>query len=75
MNKNLISPILIILAIGTFFTFTRGRIDELKTISASNANYLQAIKNSEDLIKTRDTVLADYNSLSANDKDRLNKMI
>ena len=75
MNRNLIPPILIILAVGIFFTFTRGRIDELKTISATNSSYLQAINNSVNLIKTRDTLLASYNNLSVDDKGRLNTMI
>lgn len=75
MNRNITPLILIVLALGLFFTFTNGRITELKSIQAVNNNYLQAINNSVDLIKNRDNVLKSYNSLSDEDKSRLDKML
>jgi Tfp pilus assembly protein PilO len=75
MNKNIIAIILIVLAIGLYATFTRGMIDEVKTIRGINDQYTQAIQNADNLIKVRDQVLKDYNSLSAEDKSRLDKMI
>lgn len=75
MNKNATSVILIILAVGIYFTFTSAKIDELKAIREVNAEYQTAIDNSARLIKVRDKVEKDFNNLSANEKDRLNKII
>jgi len=75
MNKNATALLLLVLAIGIYFTFTSGRIDELKAIRAVNAEYDQAIENSAKLIKVRDEVLKAYNNLSNEDKDRLNKIV
>jgi Tfp pilus assembly protein PilO len=75
MGRNLTPIILIILAIGTFFTFTRGRIDGLKEITEKNKEYQAAIKNAEQLIKVRDEVLKNYNNISAEDRERLDKMV
>jgi Tfp pilus assembly protein PilO len=75
MNRNAISIILIVLSIGIFYTFTNSRIQELKTIQATNSDYLSAINNSVDLITERDAVLKTYNSISTSDQARLNKML
>ena len=75
MNKNLTPIILIVLALGIYFTFTRVKINELKEIQVVNAQYEQALKNSEELIKIRDQVLAAYNEIDPLDRDRLNKML
>ncbi len=75
MNRNVTPLLLIILGLGLFFTFTNGYIQQLKDIQAVNSNYLQAINNSVALIKSRDAVLNDYNSLGADDKARLDKLL
>ena len=75
MNKNVTPIILLILAIGIYFTFTKGKIDEIKSIKEVNAGYQQAIDNSEKLVKIRDGVLKSYNEIGDDDKDRLNKML
>ena len=75
MNKNATAIILIVLAIGIYFTFTSGKIAELKTIQALNGEYQTAIDNSVHLIKVRDEVLTAYNTLSNEDKERLNKIV
>ena len=75
MNKNLIALILIIIAIGLYFTFTRSYYAELQVLEAVNASYLTAINNSRDLIKARDQVLAKYNSITDQDKARLDTFL
>jgi|ERR1035437_5379879 Tfp pilus assembly protein PilO len=75
MNRNATPLILIILAIGIFFTFTNSRVDEIKTLQLTNDSYTQAINNSVDLIKARDVVLQDYNKLDVTTKGRLDKMM
>lgn len=75
MNRNTTAIILLILAVGIYFTFTSGKIDELKAVLAINKEYQDAIDNSVKLIKVRDDVLKAYNSISEVDKDHLNKMV
>lgn len=75
MNKNATGLILIVLAIGTYFTFTRLKIDEIKVIKGVNDEYQQALTNSERLVKDRDAVLAVYNQIPPDDQERLEKII
>jgi Tfp pilus assembly protein PilO len=75
MNRNVISIILIILAVGGYMTFTSGKIDEVKALQQSNDQYQAAIDKADELIKVRDKLLKDYNSISDEDKERLDKMI
>ncbi len=75
MNKNLKPFILIIFAIGVYFTFTRIKIDEIKSISSVNAVYQQALDNSEKLVQKRDEVLANYNKIDISDRENLEKLL
>ena len=75
MDRNITAVILIVLAIGVYMTFTGNIWNDTKAIRAVNNQYAQAIDNADRLIKVRDKVLADYNTLSANDLDRLDKIL
>ncbi len=75
MNRNSTAIILTILAIGIYFTFTRGKLDELKAVRAVNAEYQTAIDNAARLTKVRDDVSKAYNNLSDEDKGRLDKIV
>ncbi|MEI8249247.1 MAG: hypothetical protein WCG07_02000 [Candidatus Taylorbacteria bacterium] len=75
MNRNITALILIVLAIGLYFTYTKGEIDVVKSIQAQNDQYISALDNAAQLIKFRDKVRTDYNNLSQDDKDRIAKMI
>lgn len=75
MNKNLTPIILVVLAIGIYFTFTQGKIAEFKEVQKVNAEYQQALDNSEKLIKVRDAVLKSYNEISPEDQERLNLLL
>ena len=75
MNKNITPLILIVLALGIYFTFTRSKLDELKSIRAVNAQYQEAIDNSERLVKKRDEVRDTYNKISQDDRENLEKML
>lgn len=75
MNKNASAVILIILAIAIYFSFTKAKIVELKSIQAVNQQYEDALIKAEELIKKRDEVLNAYNAISPEDRDRLSKML
>ncbi len=75
MNKNATAVILIILSIGIYFTFTRAKIKEIRDVQRVNSEYQKAIENSTTLVKVRDKVLDEYNSISEDDKQRLNKLV
>ena len=75
MNRNITSIILIVLAIGIYFTYTSGQMSVLNSIQAENNQYISAINNAKKLINLRDTVLNQYNAISDNDKIRLDDMV
>ncbi len=75
MNKGITPILLLILAIGIYFTFTRAKVEELKSIQSVNASYQQALDNSEKLIKVRDQVLKTYNAIDETNRLRLEKMV
>ncbi len=75
MNRNITPIILLILAIGIYFTFTKAKIDELNSIKAVNNKYQEALNNAEKLIKVRDSIQKSYNDIDDVDKNRLEKML
>jgi hypothetical protein len=75
MNRNATATILIVLAIGIYLTVTKGFINDAKAVKAVNDQYKSAIANAEQLIKVREQVLKAYNSLTEEDRERLDKMI
>ena len=75
MNRNVTALILIVLAAGIYFTYTAGQITVLDSIQATNNQYLSAIDSAKKLIQLRDSVLQQYNSISAEDRARLDKIV
>jgi Tfp pilus assembly protein PilO len=75
MGKNVVPIILIVLAIGVYFTYTKGKLDEARAVQATNQSYDAAITNADKLIKLRDQVLKDRSKISADDIAKLDKMI
>lgn len=75
MNRNITAAILIAIAIGVYFTVTSKMIEDAKVVKALNDRYTAALDDAAELVVTRDRVLAEYNSIAAEDRDRLDKMI
>jgi len=75
MNKNISGIILIVLAIGIYFTFTKDKIEELKTIAQVNGEYQKAIDNSTLLFKKKEEVIKQDINISAEDTIKLNKLL
>ncbi len=75
MNRNITATILVVLAIGTYVTFTRAKLAEVNVVREVNAQYISALENASRLIKVRDSVLNEYNQISQGDRERIDKML
>jgi hypothetical protein len=75
MNRNITAIILVVLAIGIYFTVTKGILADAGAVQSVNNQYIAAIASAQKLIAVRDQVLKDYNNISADDRDRLTKML
>jgi len=75
MNRNITATILIILAVGIYFTVIQGQLAGAQTVKAVNEQYISAIQSAQKLIQIRDQVQQNYNNISARDRDNLLKMI
>jgi Tfp pilus assembly protein PilO len=75
MNRNITAVILIVLAAGIYFTYTKGEIDAARAVQADNDQYISALDNAAKLIRVRDSVKNDYNNLTQDDRDKIAKMI
>src|SRR6185369_15148319 len=75
MNRNLVPIVLIIISVGLYFTFTRGKFNEVSQVQAVNAQYQKAIDDFKDLVNKRNAAIEQYNQLNAEDRDRLEKML
>ncbi|RJQ30679.1 hypothetical protein C4572_03800 [Candidatus Parcubacteria bacterium] len=75
MFKGVISLFLIIGAVIIFFAETKGYFPEIKSLSKEVATYNEAIKTSNKVKVKIDEILDQYNSVSAENIDRMNKMM
>jgi len=75
MNKNLSALILLILAVGIYFTLTRGMFADAQAVKKINDQYVSAMAHAAQLISVRDQLLKQYNAISDSDRSRLDKMI
>jgi len=75
MNRNITAIILIALAAGIYFTVTQSMWADASAVKTVNDQYVSAIANAARLVSVRDKVLQDYNNVSQNDRDRLDKML
>jgi Tfp pilus assembly protein PilO len=75
MNRNITATILIVLAVGIYATYTRGVWADASSVKSVNDSYASAIDNAQKLISVRDQVLKSYNDISADDRDRIDKMV
>jgi len=75
MNRNATALILLTLAIGIYFTVTKNIIADISSVKKINEQYVTAMASADKLIKVRDQVTRDYNSIAQEDRDRLDKLI
>lgn len=67
--------VLIIISVALFFLFTDPRYDQVKELQAEEAKFDEALERSKELIELKDGLLAKYNSFSAEDLERLEKLL
>ncbi len=71
-----IFPVLVIaICIGLYFMYISPTVLEVKELSATKAQYDNALAKSKELKDKRDAVLIEYNNISQDDVSKLNKII
>lgn len=75
MNKNISSVIIIVVAVGIFFTHTDGEYKKVKDVLAVSSAYDQALADADELIRKRDQVITAYNNISVTDRQRLEDIL
>ncbi len=73
--KNLFAILLIGTAIGLFYYFIDPTYQEAKELRAQEADFNEALNNTERVKEIRDQLLSKYNTFSQTDLDRLNKLL
>lgn len=70
--KNLI---LIVLAVGLFYTFTSPQYQEVKVLQASANEYQKVIENVSRIAEARDALLVSYEAIPRIERDKLLKVL
>ena len=73
--KNIISIVLIALAIGLFVAFTNPRLAATRELSTEAARFDEALERSKELIALRDALLTKYNAIPSEDITKIDTMI
>lgn len=74
-KSSILSTLLLVAAVGLFFSFTDPKYKDIKNIKAEVSNYDNALNNSKDLQKVRDALLVRYNNISSEDLKRLELLL
>jgi Tfp pilus assembly protein PilO len=75
MFKGIASIIFLAAAIATFFGLTKPLYNEIKDLNAQKSSFEEALSNSKQIQETRDSLLSQYNKISQENLDRLNKLL
>ncbi len=75
MARSIISLFFLGVAAVVFFAFSRPNFDAVKALREKQAAFDSVLASSKQLQKIRDDVLAQYNSITQSDLDRLNKLL
>ncbi len=75
MNRNVTAVILIVLSIGVYLEFTQNVWNDTQSIIAVNGTYQNAITDAKKVNDKVAQIAASYNSISASDQDRMNKIL
>lgn len=75
MNRTVTASILIIAAIGIYFTITKSMVTDVQAVKAQNDQYAAALSSADEIIQAREAITRAYNSISQDNRARLDKMI
>jgi Tfp pilus assembly protein PilO len=75
MNKNLTATILIVISIGIYFTVTKSIVASAQAVKAQNDQLTAAVSSADEIIAARESIIKQYNAISPDNRDRLDKMI
>lgn len=73
--KLVVPTILIVIAAGLFFIFTRPLYTEVEALRAQEATYNEALSHSEELAAIRDRLISSYNNLTTTELERIKVML
>lgn len=71
----IISFLFLATAVTLFFVKTQPNFNDIKTLQLEKQEYGDALANSRELQTLRDKLLSQYNAISQDDRDRLNKLL
>jgi Tfp pilus assembly protein PilO len=75
MNRNLLATILIVAAIGIYFTITKSMIADAQSVKADNSQLSAALASADQIIKARNDITTQYQQISEDNRTRIDKMI
>jgi Tfp pilus assembly protein PilO len=75
MSRPILSTILIVISIITFFYFIDPTYKEVKTLSAKSAQFDEALVRSRELQSVRDSLLSRYNTFSSENLNKIEKLL
>jgi hypothetical protein len=67
--------ILIVLAIGLFYTFGSPQYQQVKALQASAGEYQEVIENVSRIAEARDSLLVDYEAIAPSEREKLLKVL
>jgi Tfp pilus assembly protein PilO len=73
--KSILSITVIAICVGMYFMYIKPLTVEIKTKIAEKSEYTKVLTRVKQIKEKREAVLADYNSISPDEIDRLNKII
>lgn len=73
--KSFTPLILIGICIGAYYLYVSPTYTEIKNLQVQKDSYTETLAKAKDVIVKRDSILASYNSLPEEDKNRLNKFL
>lgn len=75
MMRNLMSIVMLVLAIGLFLVYTKPTYDSAQALQAQVASYDAALSKAAELQQRKQALLSKYNAMNPTDLDKLQKLL
>lgn len=75
MNRSITAIVLVVIAIGLYFTVTKTVLSDASKVNESNKEYEKALQNVNILLQKSDELNDKYKRLSEEQRERLEKMV